>query len=158
MNDYVTYGEVNSTLQRYHSQYLLLLLVENVEDVNVRKHGLTTVAYKVQENLMQKEGPLDQQLSNWAGDRPSTVEYRRWVLDRDDAKTLTRIGVVYLPQIRIMKRGQNLFRSSVAIADNGEFLSLDVGGKSFRRINEPQNGLYPLFDTLTATVDLGKKT
>lgn len=150
---YVTYNEVDSTLQKNRSKYLLLLLTENVEDVPVRKHGLTTVAYRVQDSLMQEEGLLDQQLSNWAADRPSTVVYHRWVLNRDDSKTLTRLGVVYLPQVRLMKRGQNLLRSSVAIADNGQFIAGDVGGKSFRRNIEPQNGLYPLFDVLTSTVD-----
>ena len=149
---YVTYHEVDKLLASNRDKYLLLLLVEDVGNIPKLKPGINSIAYRIQESLVEEGGPMDQLLTNWSSGREH-VNYVRLLLDRSDSKTMTRLGAVYLPQVRIMKRGQNLFRSSVSIGDNGQFLAQDVGGKSFIRPKGTQTEFYNLVDLLANTTD-----
>lgn len=146
--------EVNDVFTRAGSKYLLLLLTENSKDVPKMKPGLPALSLKVTDVLTERGGPLDESLSNWAEQRPSSVVYQRLLLDRDNTKLMTQLGVCWLPQVRLVRRSRVLFRSSVSVGDNGEFLAQDVGGRSFRRRAEYSlTGFVNLFDALSSEID-----
>jgi len=150
----VSYAEVERLFASAGDRYLLLLLTETSEAVPKVKPGIPALSYKVLDQLTAREGPLDEALTNWAEQRPSRVLYRRLSMDRNDSKTMTRLGVCWLPQVRLVRRETTLFRSSVSVGDNGEFLAQDVGGRSFRRRVEPSpKGFINLLDALSAEVD-----
>jgi hypothetical protein len=150
----VTYTEVERLFASARDRYLLLLLTEPSSAVQKVKPGIPALSYSILDVLTAEEGALDETLTNWAGQRPSRLIYRRLDLDRHDTKTMVRLGVTWLPQVRLMRRGTVLFRSSVSVGDNGEFLAQDVGGKSFRRRVEPSpEGFSNLLDALSAEVD-----
>ena len=150
----VTFPEVERLFASARDRYLLLLLTETSEAVPKVKPGIPALSFKVLDELTDEYGPLDEALTNWAEQRPSRVLYRRLHLDRHDSKVMVRIGVNWLPQVRLMRRETTLFRSSVSVGDNGEFLAQDVGGRSFRRRVEPSpQGFTNLLDALCAEVD-----
>lgn len=151
----LTYHGVERLLSSVGDKYLLLLLTEPTGiSPQTAKPGIPSLSYRVLDVLTEQGGQLDDSLSNWAKQRPSRLLYRRLEIDRSDAKLMTRIGVCWLPQIRLVKKGRTLFRSSVSVGDNGEFLAQDVGGKSFLRRVEPSLGGYiNLLDALSAEID-----
>lgn len=150
----VSYAEVEKILASAGDRYLLLLLTEvNTSSPKV-KPGIPALSMKVLDVLTDRGGPLDEGLMNWAKQRPSRVQYHRLSLDRSDAKTLVRLGVSWLPQVRLVRRDRVLFRSSVSIGDNGEFLAQDVGGRSFkRRVDPSADGYTNMMAALSAEVD-----
>jgi hypothetical protein len=134
-------------------KYLLLLLTEDYRTVK-SKPGIPAVTYRVLDYLTSADGPLNESLTLWSDQRPSKVVYRRLEIARTDTETLARLGVCWLPQVRLVRRGRVLFRSSVSRGDNGEFLAQDVGGRSFRRRTDPSpEGYITLLDALSAEVD-----
>jgi len=150
----VTESDVDKLFAFARDRYLLLLLAEASESVPKVKPGIPALAYKVQDVLTDSGGPLDEALTNWAEQRPSHVVYRRLLMDRDDSKVMTKMGVCWLPQVRLVRRETLLFRSSVSVGDNGEFLTQDVGGRSFRRrVPAGPSGFVNLLDALSAETD-----
>lgn len=154
----VTYAEVERMFKAATDRYLLLLLTETSDAVPKVKPGISAISYRVLDVLTDESGPLDEALRNWAEQRPSRVHYRRLLLDRHDSKVMTRLGVCWLPQVRLVRRERTLFRSSVSVGDNGEFLAQDVGGRSFqRRVDPSPEGFTNLLDALAAEVDRPKR-
>lgn len=150
----VSAAEVDTLFASARDRFVLLLLAETSKAVPKVKPGLPALAYTVLDKLTARGGPLDEALTNWATQRPSRVLYRRLQLDRNDSKLMTSIGVCWLPQVRLVRRSTVLFRSSVSVGDNGEFLAQDVGGRSFRRRVDPApSGFLNLMDALSAEVD-----
>lgn len=150
----VKYAEVERLLALAKDRYLLLLLCEPSDAIPKVKPGVPTLAYRVLDVLTEEGGALDECLTNFAAQRPSRVTYRRLSLCRTDTKVMTRLGVCWLPQVRLVRRETVLFRSSVSIGDNGQFLAQDVGGKSFqRRVTPSPHGFTNLLDALGAEVD-----
>ena len=151
----VSYTELERLLASVGDRYLLLLLLtEKTRSSHKVKPGIPALSYRVLDELTERGGSLDRNLTNWADQRPSRICYRRLALDKDDQRSMTRLGVCWLPQIRLMKRETILFRSSVSVGDNGEFLAQDVGGRSFRRrVTPSEQGFVNLLDALSAEVD-----
>lgn len=146
-------AEVEQLYASAGDRFLLLLLLEDLKAVPKVKPGIPALAYRVLDKLTEAGGSLDESLTNWAKERPR-VRYHRLLLDRNDSKLMTTIGVCWLPQVRLVKRGTTLFRSSVSVGDNGQFLAQDVGGKSFlRRVAPSPAGFVNLVDALSAEVD-----
>lgn len=149
----VSLTEVEQLYASVGDRFLLLLLLEDLKAVPKVKPGIPALAYRVLDVLTEPGGALDESLTNWAKERPR-VRYHRLLLDRNDTKLMTTIGVCWLPQIRLLKRQTCLFRSSVSVGDNGQFLAQDVGGKSFvRRVEPSPKGFVNLVDALSAEVD-----
>jgi len=146
-------AEVEQLYASAGDRYLLLLFLEDLKAVPKVKPGIPALAYRVLDKLTEAGGALDESLTNWAKERPR-VRYQRLVLDRNDTKVMTTIGICWLPQVRLIKRSTCLFRSSVSVGDNGQFLAQDVGGKSFvRRVQPSPAGYINLVDALSAEVD-----
>lgn len=134
-------------------RYLLLLLTETSKAVPKVKPGIPALALRVLDGLTEENGPLDECLNNFVKQRPRVL-YHRLLIDRNDAKVMTMLGVCWLPQVRLMRGSRLLFRSSVSVGDNGQFLAQDVGGKSFlRRTQVPASGFINLTDALSAETD-----
>ncbi len=112
----------------------LLLIVE--KEPPAAKAGIPSLSAKVTTILTDREGPLDSALQQFAAERPSTVQYERVEVSRQDQRKLAELGVVWLPQVRLIKGTRVVLRSSVKMADTGEYLLSDVGGQSFRRRNQ----------------------
>lgn len=149
-----TVAAVEQLLTLSQSRLLLLLLLEENKAIPKVKPGIPALAYRVLDLLTEAGGALDEVLSNWAQERPSRVSYHRLVLDRNDTKLMTTLGVCWLPQVRLMRRRTTLFRSSVSVGDNGQFLAQDVGGRSFiRRVLPSPTGHVNLIDALSAEAD-----
>ena len=149
----VSLPEVKQIYASAANGFLLLLLLEDLKAVPKVKPGIPALAYRVLDVLTEAGGALDESLINWAKERPR-VDYHRLLLDRNDTKLMTHIGVSWLPQVRLIKRQTCLFRSSVSVGDNGQFLAQDVGGKSFvRRAAPSPAGFVNLVDALSAEVD-----
>ena len=149
----LTYADADRIFHEAGSKYLLLLLTECSVPRKIRP-GVQELSVAVSDKITAKYGPLDRALQAWADDRPSRVIYHRMPLDRSDTRTMTRVGACWLPQIRIVRRETILFRSSVSIGDNKEFLAQDVGGRSFvRRVEPSSSGFINLLDALSAEID-----
>ena len=149
----VKYEEVDRVFASAKDKPLLLLLTEHSRAIPKVKPGIPLLAYRVMDSLTEANGPLDEVLQDFARQR-SRVAYCRWLLDRNDTRLLARIGVCWLPQVRIVRNGNLLFRSSVAMGNNGQFLAQDVGGKSFvRRVPASSSSFVNLVDALSAELD-----
>ncbi len=149
----VSPAEVEHLFTSVGDRFLLLLLLEDLKAVPKVKPGIPALAYRVLDKLTEAGGTLDEGLTNWTKERPR-VSYHRLLLDRNDAKLMTTISACWLPQVRLVKRRTILFRSSVSIGDNGQFLAQDVGGKSFiRRVAPSPAGYVNLLDALSAEID-----
>ena len=149
----LTYADADRIFHEADGKYLLLLLTECSVPKKIRP-GIQELALSVSERITATDGPLDCALKAWAEDRPSKVKYHRMPLDRADSRTMARVGVCWLPQVRVVRKETILFRSSVSIGDNKEFLAQDVGGMSFiRRVDPSSAGLVNLLDALSAEVD-----
>lgn len=143
--------EAKQLIQSTKSKVGLFLLTEPPRSVPKAKPGLQSLAYRVLDTLTEDSGALDLTLKSFAAQRPR-VNYQRVLVNRNDAEVMTTLGVVWLPQVRVVKNGKIMFRSSVSIGDNGQFLCQDVGGKSFvRRIES--SGYINLVDALAAELD-----
>ena len=150
----ITEADVDKLFALARDRYLLLLLAETSDAIPKVKPGIPQLGYTVQDVLTDSGGPLDEALTNWAEQRPSRVSYRRLHMDRNDSKVMTIMGICWLPQVRLIRRSTVLFRSSVSVGDNGEFLTQDVGGRSFqRRVDPGPSGFVNLLDALSAEVD-----
>lgn len=148
-----SFDEVKRTLDLTKDRIGVLLLTETSACVPKVKPGLPALAYRVLDETTAENGPLADVLRAFTSQRPRTF-YTRLLLDRKDTKVMTHLGVCWLPQIRVVKNGRVLFRSSVSIGDNGSFLTQDVGGRSFIRRVEPGPGDFiDLVDSLTAEID-----
>lgn len=149
----VRFDEVERVFASAKDRHLLLLLTEHSRAIPKVKPGIPVLAYRVLDSLTEANGPLDEVLQDFSRQR-SRLIYRRWLVDRNDTRLLTRIGVCWLPQVRIVRNGNLLFRSSVAMGDNGQFLAQDVGGKSFvRRLPASPSSFVNLVDALSAELD-----
>lgn len=145
--------EVERVLLASKDRAWVLLLTEPPKAVTKAKPGLQALAYRVLDTITDKNGPLDEVLEAFAKQRPR-ISYRRLAVNRNDKAVMTCLGVTWLPQVRIVKNSRVLFRSSVSIGDNGQFLAQDVGGKSFRRRVQPgPSGFVNLVDALSAEID-----
>lgn len=143
--------QVEHVLNVAKTRPVILLLTERSDCVPRVKPGLGALAYRVLDETTAEHGPLDQMLTTFVQQRPRLL-YRRLLLDRRDSKVMTKLGVCWLPQVRVIKNGRVLFRSSVSIGDNGQFLAQDVGGRSFvRRVQSA--GLVNLSAALSAELD-----
>lgn len=149
-----TDADVDNLFASARGRYLLLLLTETSEAVSKVKPGIPKLGYRVTDHLTESGGPLDEALVSFAEQRPSRVVYHRLQLDRSNSLVMTKIGICWLPQVRLVRRQTTLFRSSVSVGDNGEFLAQDVGGRSFqRRVQPGPDGFVNLLDALSAEVD-----
>jgi hypothetical protein len=149
----ITSAEVDNLLTSSGDRYLLLLLTETSKAVPKVKPGIPTLAFRVLDILTKEDGPLDEVLSNFAKQR-ARVDYHRVLVDRNNSKAMAALGVCWLPQVRVVRKKRVLFRSSVSVGDNGQFLAQDVGGRSFVRRQElPPTGLINLVDALSAEID-----
>jgi hypothetical protein len=149
----ITLAEVETLLSSARDRHLLLLLTETSKAIPKVKPGIPALSYKVLDRLTEEDGPLDEALTSFIKQRPRVL-YRRLLLDRNDTAVMARLGVVWLPQVRLIRSGRVLFRSSVSVGDNGHFLAQDVGGRSFvRRTAVPASGLVNLTDALSAEID-----
>jgi hypothetical protein len=145
--------EVEQVLSYTKEKTGILLLTETSERIPKVKPGLPALSFRVLDETTAAGGPLDQMLEAFVKQRPRLF-YRRLLLDRRDAKVMTTIGACWLPQVRIVKNRKTLFRSSVSIGDNGQFLAQDVGGRSFMRRVDPGPGdLVNLSTALAAELD-----
>jgi hypothetical protein len=93
----ITLADVDKLFASARGRYLLLLLTETSEAVPRIKPGIPKLAYKVQDVLTDRGGPLDDALSNWAEQRPSRIAYHRLQMDRNDSNIMTKMGVCWLP-------------------------------------------------------------
>ena len=153
-----SYAEVERIFASAGKRYLLLLLTEAGDSSLKVKPGVPALSYNILDVLSEEGGPLDEILFNWSSQRPSRVLYKRLSLDSTDTKLMTRIGACWLPQVRLVRRETTLFRSSVSIGDNGEFLAQDVGGISMqRRVAPSPEGFTNLLDALSAEIDRVKR-
>lgn len=151
--DFVSFAELEKILKATKEKTGILLLTENSDCIPKVKPGLPALAYRVLDETTAAGGPLDQMLEAFVKQRPRLF-YRRLLLDRRDAKVMTTLGVCWLPQVRVVKNGRILFRSSVSIGDNGQFLAQDVGGRSFiRRVDPGPGDLVNLATALAAELD-----
>jgi hypothetical protein len=149
----ITSVQVERMLTHAGDRYLILLLTETSKAVPKVKPGIPALAHRVLDGLTEEHGPLDEALTNFIKQRPRAL-YQRLLIDRNDAKTMTMLGVCWLPQVRLVRAGRVLFRSSVSVGDNGQFLAQDVGGRSFiRRSPVPASGFINLVDALSAEID-----
>lgn len=144
--------QIESILKASKTHPALLLLTEKSDCIPKVKPGLPALAYRVLDETTADNGPLDQMLKAFVSQRPRLL-YRRLLLDRKDARVMTTLGVCWLPQVRVVKNGKILFRSSVSIGDNGQFLAQDVGGRSFVRRVQAVAPLINLADALAAELD-----
>ena len=150
---FVSLAQVKSILASAKDRYLLLLLTERRHAIPKVKPGIPALSYVVLDVLTDVQGPLDEALTNFCKQRPR-VQYRRLLIDRTDQQVMTTLGVVWLPQVRLMRNGRVLFRSSVSVGDTGQFLAQDVGGRSYvRRVSPPASGFVSLTDALSAEID-----
>ena len=147
----ITVAEAEALMAATKDKPWVLFLTEPPRTVKA-KPGTQHLAYRVMDSLTAERGPLDQVLLNFAKQRPR-INYRRVVVDRNNTELLAKLSVVWLPQIRIVKNRKSLFRTSVSIGDNGQFLTQDVGGKSFVRRTSSPTGLVNLVDALSAELD-----
>lgn len=148
----ITVAEVEKLLKATVGKAWVLLLTEPPRSVPKVKPGIQSLTYRVLDSLIADRGPLDESLKSFAKQRPR-ISYLRVAIDRNNTEVMTKLGVVWLPQVRVMKNGMSLFRSSVSIGDNGQFLAQDVGGKSFVRRTSSPTGLINLVDALSAELD-----
>lgn len=147
---FTSIAEVHKILSFAKLNPVVLLLTETSANVPKVKPGLPALAYRVLDETTAENGPLDQMLKAFVNQRPRLL-YKRLLVDRRDSKMMTTLGVCWLPQVRVVRNGRVLFRSSVSIGDNGQFLAQDVGGRSFvRRVPGP---LVNLSDALSAELD-----
>lgn len=150
---FVSFADVERVLDATKEKTAVLLLTETSDCIPKVKPGLPALAYRVLDETTAENGPLDQMLKAFVKQRPRSF-YRRLLLDRRDSKMMTHLGVCWLPQIRVVKNGRVLLRSSVSIGDNGQFLAQDVGGRSFiRRVPVEPGKLINLSDLLVAELD-----
>lgn len=150
---FATIDDVEHVLAESRQRHVVLLLTESSECIPKVKPGLSALAYRVLDETTAEGGPLDQMLRGFIGQRPR-LSYHRLFLDRRNAQVMTRLGVTWLPQVRVIKNERILFRSSVSIGDNGQFLAQDVGGRSFVRRTDPgPGGLINLSSALSAELD-----
>ena len=149
-----TLSDVLSFRREAGTRFQLLLLVGDT--LPVVKPGVQALSLAVLSRMIDVNGPLDQMLRHLAADRPSTVRYARWSLDERDPEVMAAVGVVWLPQVRLVRGDNTIFRSGVALADNGSFIASDVGGQSYRR--KAGVPLLPLADLINNEIDrLSKK-
>jgi hypothetical protein len=99
--------------------------------------GAPELAAAVLAALVAPDGLLDRTLQQVKEDHPTSMRYARWELDELDSQLLNEVGVVWLPQVRLIRGEQTLIRSAVSMADNGKFVAADVGGQSYRRSEAP---------------------
>jgi hypothetical protein len=152
-SSFSSFEEVEHVLKYTKEKTGILLLTENSDCIPKVKPGLPALAFRVLDETTAANGPLDQMLEAFVKQRPRLF-YRRLLLDRRDTKVMARLGVCWLPQVRIVKNGRILFRSSVSIGDNGQFLAQDVGGRSFvRRVDPGPGGRLNLATALAAELD-----
>ena len=98
------------------------------------KPGLPALAVGVLSRAVSKHGPVDVLLQRIVDDRPSSAAYARWELDPNDPNVMNdAVGVVWLPQVRVMRKGKILLRSTIVFGEDGTLLTEDVSGMSFRR-------------------------
>ena len=146
-------AEVEILLSSARDRYLLLLLTETSKAIPKVKPGIPALSYRVLDEITGEGRALDEVLKSFVKQRPRVL-YQRLLLDRNNTSVMTRLGVCWLPQVRLMRSGRVLFRSSVSVGDNGHFLAQDVGGRSFvRRTEVPASGLVNLTDALSAETD-----
>ncbi len=149
----VTVAQIERLFEHAADRPLLLLLTETSKAIPKMKPGIPALSYRVLDGLTEVNGPLDETLKNFVKQRPRVI-YQRLLIDRHDSKVLTTLGVAWLPQIRLLRQRRTLFRSSVSIGDNGQFLAQDVGGRSFiRRTEVPESGYVNLIDALAAEIE-----
>ncbi len=149
----VSLAEVEDLFDSAKDRFLVLFLTETSQAIPKVKPGIPTLAYRVLDVLTEPNGALDETLQNFIKQRPSVV-YRRLLVDRTNSNVMTRLGAIWLPQVRLVRKGRVLFRSSVGRGDNGQFLAQDVGGRSFlRRGGASASGLQNLVDALGAEID-----
>jgi hypothetical protein len=129
---------------------VLLLLVDASKPVG--QTGVPALAHTVLGQMVEQGGALDTVLTSFAADRPK-LQYYRVVVDPSDSEVMAKLGVCWLPQVRLLRNDRTLFRSQVAISDSGEFLAQDVGGRSFVRRTPATNGLHSLTASLAAELD-----
>lgn len=150
---FTSIAEIERLLAATKEKTALFLLTETSDCIPKVKPGLPSLAYRVLDETTAEGGPLDHMLKAFVKQRPRLF-YVRMTLDRRDTKVMARLGVCWLPQIRIVKNGRVLLRSSVSIGDNGQFLAQDVGGRSFiRRVPVEPGKLVNLSDVLAAELD-----
>lgn len=150
---FASLADIERVLEATKGKTAVLLLTETSACIPKVKPGLTALAYRVLDETTAEDGPLDRMLKAFVNQRPRLF-YQRLLLDRRDARVMTRLGVCWLPQVRVVKNGRILFRSSVSIGDNGQFLAQDVGGRSFiRRVTSAAGDFINLADALSAEVD-----
>ena len=144
-----TLGDFLSFKKEAGNRFQLLLLVGDTPPSP--KPGVPELTMAVLARLISADGALDQMLKHLAAERPSTVRYARLVLNENDAEVMAAVGVMWLPQVRLVRGDTTLFRSAVSLADNGSFLAADVGGQSYRRKSDTP--LLPLADLITSEID-----
>jgi len=110
-------------------RHLLLLLTE--ASPPKAKAGIPALALRVLDLLTQKDGPLDEMLAEWAA-RQGYVTYRHLAIPRDNKRLMVEASVCWLPQVRLVRNGKILLRSSVAMGDGNQFIAQNVGGLSLR--------------------------
>jgi hypothetical protein len=122
----VSYAEL---CRNANGRHLLLLLTEAAPPK--AKAGIPALASRVLDLLTQKDGPLDELLAEWAA-KQGFVTYQHLALPRDNKRLLIEASVCWLPQVRLVRNGKILLRSSVAMGDNNQFIAQNVGGLSLR--------------------------
>lgn len=130
-------------------RYQILLLVE--ETPAPPRDMVQRVVHHTLAELSAIDGPLDSELREFASDRPSKVLYQRIAISRSNVQLISQIGVVWLPQVRLIRKGKVLLRSAVQMGDNGHFITSDIGGMSFRRVTGRQRYLN-LLDSIEALI------
>lgn len=128
---------------------LLLLLTE--ASPPKAKAGIPALALRVLDLLTQKDGPLDEALTEWAA-RHGFVTYRHLAIPRDNKRLMVEASVCWLPQVRLVKNGKILLRSSVAMGDGNQFIAQNVGGLSLR-FAPGQRAPVNLLDALDAEIE-----
>lgn len=148
----MTSKEVASILATPSDRFSLLLLLE--KDPPKPKPGVPSLSQVVMGKMIP---PLEEVLTKFCAERPR-VGYHKLLLNRSDTKSLTALGVCWLPQIRLMRGKKTLVRSSISLGDTGQFLAQDVGGRSFIRRFESSTGFYNLVDVLASETDRKRLT
>lgn len=130
-------------------RFVLLLIAEKPK-VAPTQTGVASVASRVLEEMVSEGEALDTALSLFAHEHMGNVLYRRVEVSPQDADMLVALRVVWIPQIRLVRKDRVLLRSGVSVGDNGVFLAQDVGGRSLR-LSGPRR-LVPLIEQLEAAI------